>query len=175
MPLTPNFTGSQGAATPNIITFTDTSTGSDVDITQRRIYLLQSGGTYLVESGNSQDYTEWAYSDSTISLDVLNQDTALSVTVQWLNSSNTVLYTKTIAFGFDAFGQNFFYSLSDGQVAITFPPIILSTDYYKNKVQFYCYLISAAQAITYASDITKAQCAYDLDQFMISNQSDFFN
>lgn len=173
--LTPNFTASQNSGSPETCTFADTSTGSDVNISQRRIFLLQANGEYLVESGTTTDYEEWAYAQSSISLDVLTQDTALLVTVQWLDVSNVVLYTKTIAFGFDAFGQNFFYSLSDGQVAITFPPIILSTDYYKNKVQFYCYLISAAQAITYASDITKAQCAYDLDQFMISNQSDFFN
>lgn len=174
MPLTPNFSGSQSAGVPEIINFVDTSTGSDSDITQRRIYLLQADGTYLVESGNSEDYTEWPYANSTISLDVLSQDTALSVTVHWLNVSNTVLYTKTIAFGFDAFGQNFLYGLSDGEVPITNPPILLSLNYFLNKVRFYCYLISASNAISYASDIQKAQTAYDLDQAMITNQSDFF-
>jgi hypothetical protein len=94
--------------------------------------------------------------------------------VEWLNSSNVVLYTKTIAFGFDAFGQNFFYSLSDGQVPIVNPPVALSQDYYQNKLQFLCYLKSAEQAIAYASDIQKAQANYDLDQFMQDNQADLF-
>ena len=173
MPLVPNFTGSQNSGTPQTTTFTDTSTGADAAITKRRIFLLQSDGTYLTGDG-TVNYDEWALADTTISLDVLTQDTALSVTVQWLDVSNTVLYTKTIAFGFDAFGQNFFYGLSDGQVPITNPSITLSTNYYQNKVQFFCYLTSASQAITYASDIYKAQICYDADQFMITNSNDFF-
>lgn len=168
-----NFTGSQNSGTHGTVTFTDTSTGTDVAITQRRIFLLQSDGTYL--TGNrTVNYDAWALINTSISLDVLNQDTALLVKVQWLDVSNAVLYEKEIAFGFDAFGQNFFYGLTDGQVPITNPPITLSSNYYLNKVQFYCYLTSASQAITYASDIYKAQIAYDLDQWMISNQNDFF-
>lgn len=173
--LTPNFTASQNSGSPSVCTFVDTSTGNDSDITQRRIYLLQANGEYLVPSGTTTDYVQWDYAQSSISLEVLSQDTALSVTVEWLDVSNAVLYTKTIAFGFDAFGQNFLYGLSDGQVPIVFPPVVLSTDYYKNKVQFYCYLISASQAISYASDIQKAQAAYDSDQNMISNSSIYFS
>lgn len=168
-----NFTGSVSSGAPSTPIFTDTSTGTNVLITQRRIFLLQADGTYLTGNG-AINYDPWALADASISLDVLSQDTALLVTVQWLDVSNTVLYSKAIAFGFDAFGQNFFYGLTDGQVAITNPPITLSTNYYLNKVQFYCYLTSAAQAITYASDVTKAQIAYDLDQWMISNSNDFF-
>lgn len=168
-----NFTGGQNSGTPSTVTFTDTSTGTDLAITQRRIFLLQADGTYLTGNGTI-NYNPWALVNSTISLDVLSQDTALSVTVQWLDVSNTVLYSKTIAFGFDAFGQNFFYGLSDGQVPITNPSVALSTNYYQNKLQFYCYLVSAAQAITRYGDIYKAQDNYDADQFMISNQNDFF-
>lgn len=168
-----NFTGSQNSGTPETVTFTDTSTGTDAAITQRRIFLLQAGGTYLTGNGTI-NYDAWTLVNSSIDLDVLTQDTALLVTVQWLDVSNTVLYSKLIAFGFDAFGQNFFYGLSDGQVAITNPPVTLSTNYYLNKVQFFCFLTSGGQAISYASDITKAQIAYDLDQWMISNSNDFF-
>ena len=174
MPLTPNFSASVLSGTPETITFSDTSTGSDVLVTQRRIYLLQADGEYLVPEGTTTDYVQWALANSSISLTVLSQDTALSVTVEWLNSSNVVLYTKTIAFGFDAFGQNFFYSLSDGQVPIVNPPVALSQNYYQNKLQFLCYLKSAEQAITYASDIRKAQIAYDLDNEMINNQTELF-
>lgn len=174
MPLTPNFSGSTLSGSPETITFTDTSVGSDPSITQRRIYLLQADGEYLVPSGTTTDFVEWALANSSISLEVLSQDTALSVTTEWLDVTDVVLYTKTIAFGFDAFGQNFFYSLSDGQVPITNPPLALSQDYYQNKLQFLCYLKSAEQAITYASDIQKAQVNYDLDQFMQNNQTELF-
>ncbi len=174
MSFTPNFSCSQSSGLPGTILTTDISVGSDGAITKRRLFFLQADGTYLVPSGDSQNYIDWALINSSISEDLLTQDTALSVTVQWLDVSNTVLYSKTIAYGFDAFGQTFFYGLSDGQVPITSPPVTLSTDYYQNKVMFFCYLTSAAQAITYASDIYKAQICYDLDQNMINNQSFYF-
>ena len=55
MPLVPNFTASQFSGTPSIITLTDTSTGSDVTIAKRRVYLLQSNGTFLVPTGTTTD------------------------------------------------------------------------------------------------------------------------
>lgn len=113
------------------------------------------------------------YAEPSITLDLLSQDTALSITVEWRDGSSD-LYDKTAAVGLDAFGQNFFYSLSDGQVPITNPPLALSQDYYQNKLQFLCYLKSAEQAITYASDIQKAQTCYDLDQWMQNNSADLF-
>lgn len=173
MPLTPNFSVSQLSGSPNSFTITDTSTGSDAGITVRWVYLLQADGTYLVPDGTLTDYIVWDYGEPSITLDVLSQDTALSILVQWRDGSSS-LYDKTQAVGLDAFGQNFFYSLSDGQVAITNPPVSLSQDYYQNKLQFLCYLKSAEQAITYASDIVKAQVNYDLDQAMQNNQSILF-
>ena len=174
MALIPNFSAAQSSGTPNIITLTDISTGSDVNIVSRRVYLLQADGTYLVPSGTTTQYILWALIDSTISLNVLSQDTALSITVDWVDINGATVEQKIIAYGFDAYGQTFFYGLSDGQVPITNPPVALSTDYYQNKVQFYCYLVSAAQAITYASDIYKAQLNYDADQNMINNQTFYF-
>ena len=79
MPLTPNFGASQNSGTPSTISFTDTSTGSDVAITKRRIYLLQANGTYLVPSGVTTNYVDWALANSSISLDVLSKDSALTV------------------------------------------------------------------------------------------------
>ena len=170
-----NFSASQSSGTPQDISVEDISTGSDPAITQRRLLLLQADGTYLVPSGTSTDYIEWPLITNPITVsNILSQDTALSLTVQWLDVGNNILYSKTIAYGFDAFGQTFFYGLSDGQVPITNPPVALSTNYYQNKIQFYCYLVSAAQAIIYASDVYKAQVNYDADQFMITNQNDFF-
>lgn len=174
MSFTPNFSCSQSSGLPGTIITTDISTGSDSNITKRRLFFLQADGTYLVPSGDSNNYIDWALINSSISENLLTQDTALLVTVQWLDNANTVLYSKPIAYGFDAFGQTFFYGLSDGQVPIQAAPVVLSTNYYQNKVKFFCFLTSAAQAITYASDIYKAQIAYDLDQWMITNQNDFF-
>lgn len=174
MALTPNFTATQNSGTPNEITINDTSTGSDGAITQRRVYLLQSDGTYLVESGTVTDYEPWPYADSSITLDVLTQDTALNITVQWLDVSNTVLYTKTIAYGFSAYGETFYYGLTQNQVPIQNPAVALSTNYYQNKMKFRVFLDSADQAISFASDIYSAQVMYDAETEMITNESFYF-
>lgn len=174
MALTPNFTASQSSGTPSTITLTDTSTGSDAAITQRRVYLLQADGTYLVVSGTTTDYEAWAYASSTISLDVLSQDTALSITVQWLDSGNVVLYTKTIAYGFSAYGETFYYGLTQSQVPIQNPAVALSTNYYQNKMKFRVFLDSADQAISFASDIYSASVCYDASTEMIANKAFYF-
>lgn len=176
MPFVPDFLFTQAVGTPQNIDGEDLSTGTDADIASRRVYLEQSDGEYLVESGTETDYEPWPLSDGTeITIsNILTVDTSLSITVDWLDAADEVLYTKTIAFGFDEFGQSFFYGLSDGAVPITNPPVTLSTNYYQNKMQFMCYLVSARQAITRYSDIYKAQVNYDADQFMQTNQNDFF-
>ena len=109
MALTPNFTASQTSGTPSVITLTDTSTGSDVTIASRRVYLLQSNGTFLVPAGNTTDYIEWDLVDTSISIDVLSQDTALSITVQWMSGIQTVVTSKTISFAFTAYNETFYY------------------------------------------------------------------
>ena len=118
MPLTPSFTVQQNSGDPSLLLFTDTSVGSDVSVTKRRIFLLQANGTYLVPSGVTTDYIDWALADTTKSLDVLSADTALQITVQWLSSTNVVLYTVTTAFGFSAYGETFYYNLTQLQLSL---------------------------------------------------------
>lgn len=91
MPLVPNFTGTQQIGLPSCVYLTDTSTGSDVAITQRRAYIQDVQGNYLVPSGTTTDYVVWSILDTSISIDCLTQDTAPYVLVQWLNVSGTVL------------------------------------------------------------------------------------
>lgn len=176
MAFVPLFSFTQAVGTPQNLDGVDLSTGTDVLITSRRIYLEQADGTFLVPAGVTTDYIPWPLPGTTITIsDILTQDTALSITVEWLNSSNVAIYDKTTPYGFDAYGQSFFYGLSDGETPIVRPPVALSTNYFQNKMQFMCYLVSAAQAITRYGDVYKAQIAYDLDQFMISNQNDYFS
>ncbi len=172
MPITPQFTGSQNSGTPNIISFVDTSTGSDSAITQRRIYLLQSNGEYLVPSGVTTNYIPWAYAQSSISLDVLTQDTALSVLVEWLNVSNVVLYSKTLSFGFTAYNETFYYGLTQDLVAN--PSLYASQDWFYNKMRLRVYIDSGNQAISFASDIVSAQISYGLATEMQTNQNFYF-
>jgi len=172
MPLSPNFTASQNSGTPNLIFLTDTSTGSDGTITKRRIYLLQSNGTYLVPAGTVTDYIEWALVDVTISLNVLIQDTALSITVQWLTASNVVVANKTTSFAFTAYNETFYYGLTESQVANA--NLTASTNWYQTKMILRVELDSAYQAISFASDIFSAQAALNRATFISTNQSYFF-
>ena len=172
MPLSPNFTASQNSGTPNLIFLTDTSTGSDGTITKRRIYLLQSDGTYLVPAGTATNYIEWALVDVTTSLNVLIQDTALSITVQWLSASNVVVANKTTSFAFTAYNETFYYGLTESQVANA--NLTASTNWYQTKMILRVELDSAYQAISFASDIFSAQAALNRATFISTNQSYFF-
>jgi hypothetical protein len=172
MPLSPNFTASQNSGTPNLIFLTDTSTGSDGTITKRRIYLLQSDGTYLVPAGTATNYIEWALVDVTTSLNVLIQDTALSITVEWLTASNVVVANKTTSFAFTAYNETFYYGLTESQVANA--NLTASTNWYQTKMILRVELDSAYQAISFASDIFSAQAALNRATFISTNQSYFF-
>jgi hypothetical protein len=172
MPISPNFTASQNSGTPNIITLTDTSTGSDGTITKRRVYLLQSDGTYLVPAGTSTSFIEWSLADVSISLNVLTQDSALSITVQWLTSANTVVANKTTSFAFTAYNETFYYGLTESQVANA--NLTASTNWYQTKMILRVELDSAYQAISFASDIFSAQSALNRATFISTNSSFFF-
>lgn len=172
MALTPSFTASQNSGTPNIITLTDTSTGSDVTITKRRVFLLQSNGQYLTPTGTTTNYIDWSLADISINLDVLTQDTALSVTVQWLTASNVVVVNKTTSFAFTAYNETFYYGLTEDQVANT--SLTSSNDWYQNKMILRVELDSATQAISFASDIFSAQAALNRATYISTNSNYFF-
>jgi hypothetical protein len=172
MPISPSFTASQNSGTPNLIFLTDTSTGSDVTITQRRIYLLQSDGTYLVPAGTTTNYIEWALVDLTISLNVLVQDTALSITVQWLTAGNVEVASVTTSFAFTAYNETFYYGLTESQVANA--NLTASTNWYQTKMILRVELDSAYQAISFASDIFSSQAALNRATYISTNQSFFF-
>jgi hypothetical protein len=172
MPFVPNFTASQYSGTPSVITLTDTSTGSDVTIASRRVYLLQANGTFLVPAGNATDYIVWDLVDPSISLDVLSQDSALSITVQWMSGINTVVTSKTISFAFTAYNETFYYGLTESQVANS--NLSASTNWYQTKLILRVEIDSADQAITFASDIYSAQAALNRATYISTNQAYFF-
>jgi hypothetical protein len=90
MAFNPSFTVKQLYATPNILRVTDTSTGSDANITGRRVFLRKDDGTYLVPSGTTTDYIDFPLSlGSYIDIDVLDKDYAFEYKVQWLGNDPT--------------------------------------------------------------------------------------
>jgi hypothetical protein len=126
----------------------------------------------LVPAGTATDYIEWALVDVTTSLNVLIQDTALSITVQWLTASNVVVATKTTSFAFTAYNETFYYGLTESQVANA--NLTASTNWYQTKMILRVELDSAYQAISFASDIFSAQAALNRATFISTNQSYFF-
>jgi len=70
MPLTPSFTVVQSFNSPSNLTFTDTSTGSDINVASRNIYIEQANGDYIIISGNTNDYTTWFIQDTTSTFDM---------------------------------------------------------------------------------------------------------
>lgn len=173
MPLTPNFSTSQTWGAPESINFTDTSTGSDGAITSRRIYMQTANGDFLVEDGTSTEYEVWAYADSTITLDVLTKDYALLITVQWLNSSNTVLYDKQYTLGFTLYNVTFDYELTQ---QMTGNPMLMDDNkFFQNKSDLRTNIDSGDLAIEFASDLSNSQQAYDRATELRTNGQYFFN
>ena len=172
MALTPAFTISQSALTPASVTATDTSTGSDAAITQRRIFFQSSNSTYLVVSGTSTDYEQWAYADASKTFQILEEDSAVSVTVQWLNVSNTILYTLTQVYCLPQFNKQFFYYLVQQQ-ALT-PSILQDINYASNMAVYWTNITGAIQAIEIGADVSASQNCLNRATNMMNDQAKYF-
>lgn len=159
MPLTPVISVGQTPGNPGVVTIADLSTGSNVLITQRRVYLKTSLNTYLVEEGTTTDYEEWALIDSSIDIDALDKDYGLLVTVEWLDVTNVVLYTISDTYGLKCYNEDFDYGLT--QMLTANPENIGDNSFFEHKSQLRNYIDSGDKAIERASDIYSAQVAYD--------------
>ena len=174
--LTVNFSTSQTPGSPGDIIFTDTSTGSDGSVTQRRIYIQSAAGDYLVESGTSTQYEVWSGFPGTTTItleDILEQDTAARVVVQWLDVSNNVLYDKTQYIGFTAYDEDFDYELTQNVAAN--PLLIDDNNFWNNKLKLRTDIESGNNAIERASDIAAAQQCYDRATYLRNNSQYIFN
>lgn len=173
MALTVSFTTGQIIGAPSQIVFTDTSTGTDPSVTERRIYLQTYTGAYLVPSGTLTTYIPWPLGvSSSITIDVLQVDMALSMTVQWLNVSGTVLYTKTNLSEFNMYAKMLNDQLITAQQA--YPGIVDNTNYYMNRMGLTLAISDAYDSIVDMSDITNSQQACNRGMYFVDNQSLFF-
>lgn len=174
MPLTQNFTTSQSLATPNKITFTDTSTGTDAAVVSRRIYPTDSDGEEVVEEGTTTAYEEWSGfpGTTTITLDLLTRDTALSVRVDWVNSGGTVLYTKTISVPAIMYMKAYYIFLIKCQQSN--PKHITRNNFYENIIKLLNDIKNATDSLTLIDDIKSSQAAMDRGYELINNPSYFF-
>lgn len=160
MALTPSFTSSQPVGKPSVVRLTDNSTGSDAAVTQRRVYLRKDDGKFIVPTSTSTDYIQWSYSNATIDIDALDKDYALLITVEWLNVSNVILYTKTNNPEiFSSYNEDFDYSTTQ---QLTGNPILINDSrFFTEKSNLRTFLDSAERAILRATDQYGAQKCLD--------------
>ncbi len=173
MSFTPNFSVSQTTIAQDF-TITDSSVGSDGSISARRVYLQLSDGTYLNYSGATTDYILFPLSDGS-SIDIiglLQVDYAISITVQWLNSGNTVLYTKTLSFCFTENDEQFMYGLC--QAVSANQSILQDTNFVMNCFSLSMLVDYAQKAVETGNDITGSQNLLDLAQNYVNNESMYF-
>jgi hypothetical protein len=173
MAITPSFTVAQTAISPSHVVLADTSSGSDGSIASRRIYFQDSGGNYVVPTGTTTSYVAWSYSDSTIDVNLLLRDMALTIIVQWLDSGNTVLYTLSNKYPLSEYNKQFFVYLVQLQGLET--GIVNDGNYVGNMGLFWTNIVAGINAVNEGSDIAGAQNCFDRATYMRLRQTTFFS
>jgi hypothetical protein len=158
--------------TPQSVTITDVSTGSDGSITGRRVYIQDGNGNYIVPVGTTTPYVSWAYSNPSITLNSLTQDTAASITVFWVDINGNTLYQYGNTYPLSEFGKQFFYYLI--QLQGLSPNTYQDANYASNLSLFWANIVAGDNAVTYGNDIKAAQQCYNREILMQQNQSIFF-
>jgi hypothetical protein len=171
MAFVPNFTVSQTPATPSNILITDTSTGFDASITQKRVYIENSQGGYVVPSGNTGNYTLWL-TGQTITLNILSEDQALNVKVEWCDQFGNVLYQKSANYCFSQYNQQYFYYLIQAQ-SQTYN-IIQDNRYWQNMATYWVNIVGAIKAVELGNDIFGSQVCLNRATYMQNNALNFF-
>lgn len=172
MALTPDFTIAQIALDPSLAIAEDTSTGSDVLVVSRRIYLQNSAGDYLVESGVITTYNPWALATNPISLNLLTFDQALSIKVDWMSVGGSVLYTKTQSYCLAYFNKVFFYYLQQQQGLS--PGIVQDANYSSNMAVLWTTIIGAVNSVEIGNDLSASQNCLNRGTEMRLNESLYF-
>jgi hypothetical protein len=174
MPITaPNFSATESLGMPEQVTLTDTSTGSDAGLTERRVYFRMANGKWLTTAGESTTpaYEVWPIADSSITLSLLSQSTTLEITVFWM-TAEAVTYQKSTLYCFDLFDYLFAYNLIGAQTSD--PGIIQDTSYYSNFSAFIVNMFCAESAVIYGDDLYSSQAALNRNQVLIDNEGDYF-
>lgn len=174
MPLVPNFSTSESLSSNNLVTFTDTSTGSDGTITTRRIYVRLANGNWLTTGGvqsTTSAYMTWDYADSSTTIDLLTKSTTSNVTVEWYAGA-VLTYTKTILIEWDLYDYVFLFGLLSTQTS--YPARTDSIDYWPNSWYMCTNLFQSEQAVELMDDIYSSQAALDRNQLMITNENNYF-
>lgn len=171
MPFVPNFTVSQSSADITVATITDASSGSDLTLTTRLVYIQKVNGDYLVPEGTTTDFVAWPIAQSSINIDILDQDYALDITVKYLSGS-TISYTKNILCLFTGYGDLFLRQLTQALAANKV--LLQDENFWVNKNNLRVLLDDAAQGVSLLNDQTIAQLCLDESKLLTDNIKVFF-
>lgn len=174
MALTPNFSTSESLSSNSLVTFTDTSTGVDLTITTRRIYVRLANGNWLTTGGvqsTTSAYMTWSYADASTTIDLLTSSTTANVTVEWYAGA-TLTYTKTILCEWDLYDYVFLFGLLSAQTS--FPAINANQGYWPNSFAMITNLFQSEQAVELMDDLYSSQASLDRNQYFINNENLFF-
>lgn len=181
MAITVIFSTNQVIGLPKNFVLTDASTGTDVTAVSRRIYATNAANQYLTQNltvSSTPAYTEFPLADGAAItlLNILAQDSALFITLAYVNISGGVVATATLLRGFTLNTESFYYSLTQAQAMQNQPPpmIMQDSNYYTNKGVLRTQIDDGDQAIELGQDIFTAQAAYDRATIMIGQQNLWF-
>jgi len=176
MPFSQNFTVAQTSANPAFIILTDTSTPPNdyatYNIDIRRITITDYLGNFIVPAGTTTNYIEWPLLDNPISLNVLTQDMAVNIKVQWLDPFDVELYELNNNYCFTEFNKQFLYYLIQLQ-SMTYN-IIQDNNYWGNVGILWTNIIGAINSVEIGNDIFASQACLNRATFMAQNQANFF-
>lgn len=148
-----HFSISQGIDVQSF-SLTDDSTGSDPNLTGRRIYLYLSDGSTLTPVGSSTPYINWplvsGIGDVITLTGILMKDYSINVTVVWISSSPLSppsTYTLAILNTFTGNIRLFSYGLTQLQAGN--PLLINDNGYFPNKSKLRVLIEDAEDAETY--------------------------
>ncbi len=173
MPITANFSATESLSTLANVTFLDTSTGSDVGLTSRKIFVRLANGNFLTTAGESTTSAseDWDIGDTSITLALLSQSTVANVTVQWLTGS-AITYTKTVLTIWNLYDYIFSFGLIQSQTAT--PTIINDVSYYSKFFEFITNIWSSEAAVIYGNDLYSSSACLSRNQWLINNADNYF-
>lgn len=175
MPFSGSFTITPAATDPTSFTITDTSTGSDTNLTDRNIYLYEASGALLLPAVATTNYIDWPIAaGSTLAITgLLTQDYSLNIVVNWISSSPEMggVYTYALLYTFTGNTTLFINGLIQ-EIAAN-PALQNSYNFMGNLAWMYVYLNNALNATAFMQQFS-AQQALNLAQNLIVNQSLYF-
>ena len=173
MPYSQNFSVAQTPANPAFVIITDTTTSGPIPgLDVRRIYIQDSNGNYIVPTGVTTNYIVWDLGDNPISLDILTEDKAVNIKVEWLDSSDVVICDLDNNYCLSQYNKQFLYYLIQLQ-SLNYN-IIQDNNYWGNVGIFWTNIIGAINSVEIGNDIFASQTCLNRATFMAQNQDIYF-